>query len=382
MHRQATGIGMVAMAGALAWVGVSSAGAWDGNGHRMITRVALEGLDPSMPAWLRESDSVIACADQSQVPDRWRGVRVPQLTHINNPDHYINVEDLAPLGMTLRTMPPLRHEFARAVGEARSRPDFVPAPGDAVDPARDEFRTNEYPGFVLHAVLENYGKVVGAFRGVRMLEMVQREGDDSRRVQIEAAQWNARVHIGALSHFVGDIAQPLHTTNHHHGWVGENPAGYTTDRGFHAYIDGGVLRLHELRDDDIRAFFDAQREFDRRDRWAGVAAHVERSFALVEPLYKLQKSGELDGPIGKEFIARRLADAASELAAMIEAAWIEAAPTPRDTQDLIRFEGERGPGGGTPTNPAPAPAPAPGAGPGTEPTVAPPTGPRAPETPR
>jgi len=26
-----------------------------------------------------------------------------------------------------------------------------------------------------------------------------------------------------------------------HGWVGDNPQGYTTNRGFHAWIDGGYF---------------------------------------------------------------------------------------------------------------------------------------------
>ena len=47
----------------------------------------------------------------------------------------------------------------------------------------------------------------------------------------------------------GDIAQPLHTTKHHHGWKGENPNGYTTEYSIHAYIDGGVLKLHRINAD-------------------------------------------------------------------------------------------------------------------------------------
>jgi hypothetical protein len=44
-----------------------------------------------------------------------------------------------------------------------------------------------------------------------------------------------------MGHLIGDASQPLHTTIHHHGWVGDNPHNYTTSRGFHSWIDGGFF---------------------------------------------------------------------------------------------------------------------------------------------
>jgi hypothetical protein len=180
---------------------------------------------------------------------------------------------------------------------------------------------------------------VGAFKIVRMQEMLNKDG--SRDAQIEGAKWNARIHIGQLSHFVGDASQPLHTTRHHHGWVGENPNGYTTDRGIHSYIDGGVLKLHVINDADLQAKFEPDRQLDRDDLFGQMLTHIERSYAQMEPLYKMQKAGELEQPGGKAFIIERLADAASELSAFIEAAWLEAAPSPEEVQNLVKFEGEK-----------------------------------------
>jgi hypothetical protein len=303
----------------------------------MISRIAVKGLSPDMPAWLRDETSVVAIADQSQTPDRWRGVKVGSLTHLNNPDHYIDVEDLAPLGMTLRDVPPLRHEFVKQITLARAKPDFA---GTPVNEKKDFAKTEEYPGFLPIATMETYGKVVSAFKMVRMHEM--QNADGSRAVQIEAAKWNARVHLGQLSHYVGDTAQPLHTTKHHHGWVGENPNSYTTEYGFHAYIDGGVQKVLGLVEADVAAKFEGERTLDRSDLFGETLTHIERSWVEVEPLYKLQKSGELEQNVGKEFIAARMADGASQLSAMIESAWAEAAPTPEELQNLTKFEGEAG----------------------------------------
>jgi len=310
------------------------ASAWDGYGHRLITRLAVQNLREDIPAWVRDDASVVACSDGAQTPDRWRGVRVAQLKHLNDPDHYIDVEDLEPLGMTLRTMPPLRHEYVKRIALARSSPDFS---GPPIDPRKDLAKTDEYPGFLPIAALETYGKIVSAFKLVRMQEALGKPGS-----QIEAAKWNARVHIGILAHYIGDAAQPLHTTKHHHGWVGDNPHGYTTDRKIHAYIDGEILKIHRIGDDDVRPSCDFSRSLDSSDLFGEVLAHVERSFAQMEPLYKLKLTGDLEKDEGKRFIASRLADGASMLNAMIEQAWIDSAPSPQETQDLIKFEGEKG----------------------------------------
>ena len=40
--------------------------------------------------------------------------------------------------------------------------------------------------------------------------------------------------MGVMGHYVGDGSQPLHTTVHFNGWVGDNPKGYTTKQTFHA----------------------------------------------------------------------------------------------------------------------------------------------------
>lgn len=304
---------------------------WDGSGHRMITKAALEGLSADMPPWLKDEDTLTASVDLAQQPDRWRSVKVPQLKHVNDPDHYIDVEDLEPFGMTLRTMPPLRHEYVKQLALAREKPDFK---GPPINPAQDQAKTLEYPGFVAHATLENYGRLVGAFRMVRMFGTMK---DEKHAGQIEAAQWNARIQIGVLSHFVGDTAQPLHTTKHHHGWVGENPEGYTTDRKIHSYIDGEILKIHAISVEDIKAKADFERRLSN-DLWGDTLTYTERSFKEVEPLYLLKKSGELEQSKGKEFIVGRLADASSQLSALIESAWAEAAPTAKDVDDLKKFE--------------------------------------------
>jgi hypothetical protein len=310
--------------------------AWDAAGHRMVTRLAIEGMHSlvadGLPTFLRDPRSIEMIADQAVVPDRWRNVRSTHLTHLNNPDHYLDVEQLADYELTLRTMPPLRHEFVRVMALAREKPGYR---GKPASDRLDATHVAEYPGFLPHATLEYYAKLVSAFRVIRILE---RLNQPERLPQLDMARCNAMVVMGLLSHYVADAAQPLHTTIHHHGWVGENPNGYTTDRDIHAYIDGGVIREQRIADANVLPRCEFKPIPDETATWDAVLDHIERSFTHVEPLYRLHKQGDFSRPAGREFIESRLADGASTLAALYARAWKESEPTARDIEDFIRYD--------------------------------------------
>ncbi len=307
--------------------------AWNAHGHRTITYLALDGLPADMPAWLRESAYANMIAEQSTEPDKWRATRTPPMGHENSPDHYLDVEDLAQFGLSLETLPPMRYDYVRAMAIAKhEHPDRI-APYDA---ARDRDRSREWPGFVAHAITEHYAKLQSGFNTLRLLE-ASPSADPAHAYRITLARSNVIYHMGVLSHFVGDTAQPLHTTRHHHGWVGENPRGYTTEYGFHSYIDGTVLEIHRLDFDSLRPGMDYTRTVRRDDPWADTLAHVRRSFEAVEPLYALQKDGSLEREPGKEFISARLRDGASMLSAMYAAAWRAAEPTDEQMTAFLRY---------------------------------------------
>lgn len=308
--------------------------AWDSAGHRAITVAAMEGLPDSVPGWLKDKSTIAQVADQAVVPDRWRGSKIAQLNHLNNPDHYIDLEDLEPFGMTVDSMPILRYEFVRELTLARERAgkEFK---GRPISSARDPLKVNEWPGFLPYGMAEQYAKVQNAFKTVRILEKLNQPARDE---QLKMARANAMYNMGVLSHLVGDCAQPLHTTRHHHGWEGANPNGYTTDRGIHSYIDGAIVKKHKL---DAKAIaegttFDAT--LNPLDPWDDIIAQLKRSFAQVEPLYQLKKSGELEQDKGKAFIKERLADAARSLEAMYQIAWESADPTEQDVKDFLKYD--------------------------------------------
>lgn len=345
--RQETFVGLIRAAAVCVAAGcAASASAWDAHGHRVITRLALDAFTASaglpatdqatspLPEWLTSDLARSMIAYQSSEADRYRGTRSNYLAHENNPEHYLDVEDLASYGLTLETVPPLRAQYIAAMAVARhEHGEDIPPHNPRLNPSGDQ----EWPGFVVHAIMEHHAKLTSAMKTARTLEKLN---DPKRAAQLEMARANVLTHMGHLSHFVGDTAQPLHTTKHHHGWVGENPKGYTTDRGIHSYIDGTILDIHKLDYQSLKPLAKPAAAVDPVDPWKDVLAYLQRSHNEVEPLYALKQSGELEKETGKAFITERLTDAGSMLGALYASAWRLSEPTPKDLEDFVKYDGQ------------------------------------------
>lgn len=311
---------------------------WDAPGHRAVTVVAFDRLAERVAtSWLGDHDLRAQVAFQSNEPDRYRGVPSAVLAHENGPDHYMDTELLERHGLMLRTLPRLRYEFVAQLARTPTEPPA--AQGTDGAPARrgvDHRTFTDDLGFVPYAIMEHHAKLVSAFNTLRIIEGL---ADPARANQLAAARANVLHEMGQLSHFVGDAAQPLHTTIHHHGWIGANPQGFTTDRGFHAYIDGEIVAIHRITEAEIAEAAKEPRAITDAGLWDEVIALVERSHAAVEPLYAMQKDGSLREAKGRALILERLADAAATLAGIYEAAWTSSEPTERQVKDFLRFDG-------------------------------------------
>ncbi len=319
----------------LCLIPVAPALAWDCIGHRAVTLLGLDGfarLASDEPPFLKDESSRLMAASNGCDPDRYRSVRSLYLAHENNPDHYLDVEDLDQFGLTLDTIPPLRNEYLRDLIIAKhTHPDSVKPYNELMDPARQQ----EWPGTAPYAVMEHYAKLTAEFKTWRVLD---RLNDPARAPELNATKANVLFEMGLLAHFVGDLAQPLHTTSHHHGWIGDNPDGFTTDRRFHSYIDGDILVLQGLDYQTLAPSCTFDRTIDAADPWKDVIEHIRRSHDRVRPLYKLQKSGELNGEPGKEFITQCLCDGGSMLAAMYAGAWKSSEISDNDVKDFVRYD--------------------------------------------
>jgi hypothetical protein len=140
--------------------------------------------------------------------------------------------------------------------------------------------------------------------------------------------------MGLLAHYVGDCSQPLHTTKHYNGWSGENPRGYTTWNGLHAWIDGGIiartgLRFPALRDRVVpaRVLPLGPRADGRDPLFVAVLDYIRLQHRQVELIYELEKSGRLGQAPGAEVPAETRALVEAQLLAggqMLANVWLTA----------------------------------------------------------
>jgi hypothetical protein len=320
--RHSTGGLLLGIAAALA---VAPRGwAWDYDGHRLITQLSLSALPREYPQFVHAVANAERVTFLSGEPDRWRNVPDLPLRHAAGGDHYCDVEYIPAAGLSWATVSPFRLEFAVqfAAGRAAHAANFRP-----IDPARNADRTREWPGFAPWAIAEQFGRLRSAFSYLRTFEELGQPDE------ILNAQANVLYVMGVLAHFVGDCAQPLHTTKHHNGWVGDNPRGYTTSTKIHAWLDGGLTAKAGITVGPLFARMTpaepiplAPREDGRDPMFVAVVEYLLAQHAQVEPIYQLERDGKLglgEPPVAPE--ARALVEGQYLAAArMLAAIWLTA----------------------------------------------------------
>lgn len=309
-----------------------TARAWDYEGHRMVNQLALAALPEDFPAFVREPANASRIAFLAGEPDRWRNVPdgVMKQSGGSWTDHFCDLEYLPAAGLDPARVPSFRYDFILrfAAGRATHPENFPP-----IDPAKNPDHTAEWPGFAPWAITEHYLRLKSAFSYLKVFEEL------GTPEEIAQARANVVHSMGVMGHYVGDVAQPLHTTKHHNGWVGDNPNGYTAWRGFHSWIDGGFIAKAGLRLEDLlprvapAGPLPLTPQPDGRDPFFVVAMdYLIEQNKLVEPLYALEKKGVFRAEVaatsdeGKAFIGARLLAGGGMLARIWVTAWRHAAP--------------------------------------------------------
>jgi len=315
-----------------------SAFAWDATGHRTVNQLALAALPADFPAFVREPAAAERIAFLANVPDRWRNVD-PYLKQVGPSwtDHFLDLEELPIAGLDPRKLPSLRYDFvvAYAAGRAAHPENFKP-----IDPAKNIDGTRQWPGFAPWAIAEWTHKLRSAFGYLKAFEEMGGTPEE-----IANAREDVIYTMGVLGHYVGDSAQPLHTTDKFNGWTGSNPKGYTTWPGFHSWIDGGLIAKAGITVAALKPrmtpaeALPATTPADGRDPlFIAAMDYLIANHQFLEPLYQLEKDGKLgnghpgpDGtfvpnnepvsPEGKAFVEDRLVTGGSMLAKLWVTAW-------------------------------------------------------------
>jgi hypothetical protein len=305
--------------------------AWDYEGHRIVNQLALASLPTNFPAFVKQPSAAERIAFLSGEPDRWRNIQDLPLRHFNGPDHYIDLEQLNQYGLKADSLPTMRYDFIGQLAVARKmHPENFPA----IDSGRNEDHTRELVGLLPWALTEYYAKLKSGFSYLKAFEENGGTPDE-----IANAQQNIIYIMGVMGHYAGDSSQPLHSTIHHHGWIGENPNHYTTDSSIHSWIDGGFFRkigganLKELTGKvrSAQMLMVNQHPAEPAQAFQAMMDFIREQHKQVEPLYQLYKDGKLSGEgekgmEGRGFLEDQLLKAGQFLGDIWYTAWQQAPP--------------------------------------------------------
>jgi len=274
--------------------------AWESEGHRFINRAAAESIPSDMPPFFKSASAWIAFLGPE--PDQWRETVEPSLKNAQEPEHFIDLEDL-------QGFPPLprkRFDFYRLAYAKRAAANI---------PADNPKWLPERIGLQPWITAEVFERLKVAFREYRALKAAGKSTFPAEQDAIFYAGW--------LGHYVGDGSQPMHASIHHHGWVGDNPHGYSTNSRIHSEFEGRFVR-ENIKREDFQPLVHAPRHLD--DPWADYMAYLEHSNSLIEKTYQLEKAGAFTGAgtaEGREFVKERLAAASQMLLDLWYTAWID-----------------------------------------------------------
>jgi hypothetical protein len=318
-----------------------NAPAWDYEGHRIVTELALASLPRNFPPFALTPTARERIAFLSGEADRWRNTPDLPFRHLNDPDHFLDLDDLPLFGLKPDTVSPFRYKFVAQLTLARAaNPSNFPP----IDPLKNADKTRELVGFLPWTLTESHGKLKSAFSYLKTFEQAGGTPEE-----IANAQANVIYLMGLISHFAADAAQPLHTTRHYNGWVGDNPHGYPTNRTFHRWIDVGYLQKVGVKATDLLDRIRPAKVLASPE-WPGLSTNIFPAMMacvadgakLVEPLYRLEKARKLSGfgagpgDPGYDLITGQLVKGAQMLGDLWLTAWQQA---PGDTfleRELIK----------------------------------------------
>jgi len=278
--------------------------AWGNEGHRMINRLAVSNLPAEMPGFLRTPEALNEVEFLGPEPDRWRNHAEPELVAAQAPEHFIDLEEADAVG----PLPKNRLDFEAKVFAAGKRPEKV--------------------GLQPWQTVEVWQRLKAAMREYRGLAAAKQDTRPVEQAILFYAGW--------LGHYVGDGAQPLHTSVNYDGWaLAANPNGYTTEHGIHWRFEGSFVGPEgaNLAAAEVAARMTPVKAVEG-DIFTAYVGYLRHSATQVERVYEVDKVGgfrKAGTAESRGFTEERLAAGASMLRDMIWTAWVEsakAAPSP------------------------------------------------------
>ena len=241
--------------------------AWGKDGHTYINQVAAQKVPDTMPAFLKQAENRIAYLGPE--PDRWRNYSEYTLKNSQEPDHFIDLEKLSGFG----ELPKGRYTYyKRLYKKVAADPDNA-----------DDWRP-EKVGLQPYITIEVYDRLKVAFREYRKLK--------EENQPTEGIEQNIVYYAGWLGHYAADGSQPLHVTIHHHGWVGDNPSGYTTSGDIHSKFETRFVSRN-IAAQDFAGLVGNPARLD--SPFEDYVQFLKDTNALVQKVYELEKADGFKG---------------------------------------------------------------------------------------
>lgn len=274
--------------------------AWGEKGHALVNEGATFGLPSDMPHFFHERYPQLVYLGYE--PDRIRNSGT-SADAFNAPNHFLDYEYVMHL-----ELPPNRYRYIEMLQESGTLRQF----GIEL----------ETPGFAPWRIAELAEELEQQFRIWR-----QTSPDAAERAYVEN---NIVTVAGVLGHFVADSANPHHASKHYNGWVGSpNVNRYPNDCETHNRFETQFVS-RVIRRESVLAIRTELKPAD--DYFRTALDLIRESYALVEPLYRLDRDGAFAGAgsaEGRAFAIRRLAQGGAVLRDIWVSAWRKSANAPQ-----------------------------------------------------
>lgn len=235
------------------------------------------------------------------------------------PGHFVNLETMAQAryATSQRVFDDVDRFFSTAK-EKRQAADFQDNPLQKTD-------FNHFTN-VFERVCVLYRQLISQLRGLKQPQRL------SRAEKAETAASIAET-VGALSHYVGDLHQPLHTT-HYYSW----PLAHSGRGGSHAYLEGSLFQARDYPGWQRRLLREEKGSTRQRLSIPQVEARmlreIEQGYLQVFPLVAIDRNArqQADAPAyfselrkgWKELAAERMNTTARNLADLLHSAFVAA----------------------------------------------------------
>jgi hypothetical protein len=332
---------------------------WGLRGHTIANLVAVESISADGPMFLKGYKAYIG--HLGVIPDTWRGGTEPFLRISEDPNHGWYTESFG----FIKEVPHSRTEFTLKVYDEYLRVSKT-------NPERAKMLNIRYTGLQAYSMMEGYERMKAGMRLYRFAGYKSRDGHvrdlaslyapispelgNLEQIKSFLAE-DVAFYMGWLGHYVADAAQPLHNSQHHDGWAGDDPKGYTRDPNIHERFESTYLDLIRVSEANVLPLVPKKPRY-LSDPWTAILDHMLEARNYTEEIYRLDLQGAFgrtDNAEARQLVYKRLASGAGFLRDLAYTAWIESGKPFAGLEDDDTMSDPKNPKYNPATGSAPAP---------------------------